>query len=177
MRKQVETFVAATAAAAVAHALPLSQLLCVAFCCYCSVAAAAAVAVCILEQSATAIPASAHTHTSWRIRIDSLSLPLSRRAPLRRSEQNWGVHCSCFACLLSVRVCVCMCVKGRHVGKFSLHFFLFIAVLRAQVYYLICFVMYTLQRITFKVDKKYAKISTSMATSDFVTHLFVLFVY
>lgn len=169
MRKQVETFVAATAA--MAHALPLSQLLCVAFCCYCSVAAAAAVAVCILEQSATAI----HTHTSWRIRIDLWSL--SQRAPLRRSEQNWGVHCSCFACLLSVRVCVCVCVKGRHVGKFSLHFFLFIAVLRAQVYYLICFVMYTLQRITFKVDKKYAKFSTSMATSYFVTHLFVLFVY
>lgn len=46
-----------------------------------------------------------YTHTSWRIRIDLWSL--SQRAPLRRSEQNWGVHCSCFACLLSVRVCVC----------------------------------------------------------------------
>lgn len=42
-------------------------------------------------------------------------------------------------------------------ANFPSIFFLFIAVLRAQVYYLICFVMYTLQRITFKVDKKYAK--------------------
>lgn len=132
----------------------------------------------VFWSKATAITASTHIQTSWRIHIDLWFSPyFSRRAILRSSEQNWGVHCSCFACLLSVSVCACVCVKGRHVGKFSLHFFLFMAVLRAQVYYLICFVMYTLQRITFEETRNMQKVLTSTATSYFVTHLFVLFLY
>lgn len=84
--------------------------------CCCS----AAVPVRILEQS---LSTHKHKHTRWRIHIDlwfSLPLlPLSRRAPLRSSEQNWGVRCSCFACF---RECVCVW-KGDMWANFPSIFF------------------------------------------------------
>lgn len=77
-----------------------------------------------------------------------------------RGEHRCRAHSSKIGAFVVVvhvhmRVHVCVCCEGETCGQIFPPFFLFIfihhsyiAVLRAHVYYLICFVMYTQQGIT-----------------------------
>lgn len=158
MRKQVETFVATTTTTAtVAHALPpLSQLLCVAICCYCSVAAL------LLWPSVFWSRALAHTNTSTHADVYRFVIFSLFSRSLRERHCGALNKIGAFVVVVSrafERVYVCVCVCERETcGQIFPPFFFFIhscITCTSLLSYLFCYV-YTAE-VTFKVDKKYAK--------------------